>query len=66
MSRVEVLEQEIKLLTPKEFAELRDRILELDWEQWDRQIERDAQEGKLDKLFSKALVDHDSGKSSEI
>jgi hypothetical protein len=66
VSRVEAIENEIKRLSRNEFAELRDRIFELDWEDWDRQIEVDAASGKLDKLFAKARAEHMSGKSSEI
>jgi hypothetical protein len=47
-------------------AQPRDWLLELDADQWDRQIERDANSGKLDKLFEKSLADHRAGKSREI
>ena len=66
MTRVQVLEAEISKLSPEELAELRDWLLELDWEQWDQQIEQDAASGKLDKLFTQALADHQAGKSKEI
>jgi hypothetical protein len=66
MTRVQALEEEIKKLSPEELGELRDWLLELDWEQWDRQIEKDAASGKLEKLFSRALAEHQAGKSKEI
>jgi len=66
MTRVEQLEEEIKKLSPEEFAKLREWLLEVDWQEWDRQIERDAASGKLDKLFDKSLADHRAGKSREI
>ncbi len=66
MSRVEALEKQIRDLSPAEFAELRDWMLKKDWEEWDRQIERDAASGKLDALFEKARSDHRAGKSREI
>jgi predicted unusual protein kinase regulating ubiquinone biosynthesis (AarF/ABC1/UbiB family) len=66
MTKVQQLEEEIKKLSAKELAELRDWLLELDWEQWDQQIERDAADGKLDKLFSEALADHRAGKSKKL
>jgi hypothetical protein len=50
MTKVEALEEEIKKLAPVEVAELRDWLFEQDAEEWDRQIERDATSGKLDKL----------------
>jgi hypothetical protein len=37
-----------------------------DMDAWDRQIERDAAEGKLDKIFEKARADHRAGKSKEL
>lgn len=66
MTKVEQLEEEIKKLSPDEFAKLREWLLEIDWQQWDREIERDAASGKLDKLFEKSLADHRAGKSREI
>jgi hypothetical protein len=66
MTRVEQLEEEIKKLSPEEFAKLREWLLEVDWQEWDRKIERDAASGKMDKLFEKSLADHRAGKSREI
>lgn len=66
MTKVQALEEEIKKLSPAELAELRDWLLEWDADAWDREIERDAAAGKLDKLFEKSLTDHRAGKSREI
>ena len=66
MTKVEALEEEIAKLSATELAELRDWLLERDAEEWDRQIERDAASGKLDRLFEPALTDHRAGKSREI
>ena len=66
MTKVEQLEAEIERLSPEEFSELREWVLEKDWAAWDRQIEEDAAAGKLDKLFNKAEVDHRAGKSTEL
>jgi hypothetical protein len=66
MTKVQKLEGEIEKLSPQEVAELRDWLLERDAEAWDREIERDAASGKLDKLFEKSLADHRVGKSREI
>ena len=60
MTKLQLLEEEIKKLSPEELAQLRDWFLELDAQQWDREIERDAASGKLDKLFEKSLADHRS------
>lgn len=65
MTRVEMLEAEIEKLSAEEFGELRDWLLEKDWQAWDRQIEQDAS-GKLEELFAKAESDHRAGKSTEL
>jgi hypothetical protein len=66
MTRLEQLEREIAKLNPDEFGQLRDWLLEQDWADWDRQIERDAAAGKLDGLMKQALSDHASGKSRPL
>ena len=66
MTKLEALEEEIKKLSPEELAQLREWLLERDAEEWDREIERDAASGKLDKLFEKSVADHRAGKSREI
>lgn len=66
MTRVESLEEQIKALSPAEFAELRDWLMEHDWAEWDRQIEKASANGKLDKLFAKARADHAAGKSTKL
>jgi len=66
MTKLEALEEQIKKLSPEELAQLRDWLLERDAEEWDREIERDAASGKLDKLFEKSIVDHRAGKSRKI
>ena len=66
MTKVQAIEEQIKALSPGELAELRDWILEHDWSEWDRQIEQDAANGKLDKLFAKSRSDHAAGKSTKL
>ena len=66
MTRVEQLEQEIAKLTPDEFAQLRESLMEQDWTEWDRQIELDSAEGKLDRLMKQALADHAAGKTRPL
>ena len=66
MTRLENLEEEIKKLTPTEFGQLRDWLLEQDWLQWDRQIEEDSASGKLDALFDEAERAHLAGKSTKF
>jgi len=64
MTRLQALEEEIKKLTPVGLAELRTAFRDCDWEEWDRQIERDGAAGKLDKLFGDAEEAHRKGKST--
>jgi hypothetical protein len=66
MTKVETLEEEISRLTPAEFAQLRVWLLERDWEEWDRQIERDSTNGKLSRLFNEAREDHAKGNSTKL
>ena len=66
MTKLQLLEEEIRRLAPEEIAQLRDWLLELDADQWDHQIERDTTSGKLDKVFEKSLEDHRAGKSHEL
>jgi hypothetical protein len=66
MTRVQALERQIETLSPEELAELRAWLVEQDADAWDREIERDAASGKLDKLFARSLADHQAGKSREI
>ncbi|MFY9820926.1 MAG: hypothetical protein WAM82_06055 [Thermoanaerobaculia bacterium] len=67
MTRVETIEREIQNLPQEEFEEIREWILEQDWQRWDQKIEQDAASGKLDKLFEKAHhdLDHLAGTWSE-
>lgn len=66
MKKLERLEQEIESLSPEEAAEFRAWFLEHDWKNWDRQLERDVREGKLDGLAAEAVRDYDAGRTSEL
>jgi hypothetical protein len=66
MTQLQQIEKEIQKLSPREMAKLRDWFWELDWLQWDAQIERDAAAGKLDKLFANARAEHRAGKSRAL
>ena len=61
MSRLEKLRQEIQALSPEEFAELRDWLIELDNRLWDEQIEADERSGRLDVLAGEAAADLAAG-----
>jgi len=66
MSKVKNIEQEVRELTPSELAAFRTWFLQFDGNVWDRQIEADLGEGKLDKLANEALAAHRAGKSKEL
>ena len=66
MGKLEKIEQDIQSLSPQELAQFRAWFLEYDWASWDRQIERDAEAGRLDDLAAKALRDHKAGKTTPL
>ena len=55
MTKMTEIQQAIMDLPESEYLELRQWFSELDWKKWDRQIESDSKEGKLDFLISEAL-----------
>jgi hypothetical protein len=66
MSRVEMLEQTVKKLSPAELAAFRSWFIEFDAAEWDRQIEMDSESGKLDRLAQNAIEEHKAGKTNRI
>lgn len=57
MSTVQEIEAAIAQLSKDEFWKLTDRVIALREAEWDRQIEADANAGKLDRLFEQADCD---------
>ena len=66
MGKVEKIEQDVQALSPDELAQFRVWFLEYDWVGWDRQLERDVQDGRLDAPAEKALRDHAAGKTTPL
>ena len=66
MSRIEHIENEVKSLSPDELKAFRTWFAVFDAEEWDRQIEEDAKNGKLQSLAERALRDHEAGRSSDL
>jgi hypothetical protein len=66
MTKLEAIEEEIKKLSPGEQSQLLDWMSERDWEEWDAQIARDSESGKLDELFANAMAEHKAGKSRKL
>ncbi len=63
---VEQIEAAILNLSETDFAKLRNWLLDLDYEQWDRQLEQDIMDGKLDDLAKEALAEFEAGEYQQI
>ncbi len=66
MSEVQKIEHAVQQLSPEAFAEFRSWFAQYDAEIWDRQIERDVDAGRLDKLANEALNDLRKGRCTEL
>jgi len=66
MTKVEALEREIEKLTREELSAFREWFLEHDWRAWDRELEQDVADGKLDKFAAEAREEFKRGKTKEI
>jgi hypothetical protein len=54
MTKIEELEMVVSSLPEEEYSQFRQWFIERDWEAWDREIEADAKDGKLDFLIQEA------------
>ena len=66
MTKVEAIEKEVEKLTQEELAAFRAWFVEYDWQAWDREIEQDAAEGRLDRLAAEALAELERGKTKKL
>ena len=66
MSKRESIERDVEQLDDQAFAAFREWFLAYENASWDRQIEADAQSGKLDSLVQEALTLHRAGKSTAL
>ena len=55
MSNITEIQQAILGLPEADYLQFRRWFNELDWAKWDRQIESDSENGKLDFLIAEAL-----------
>lgn len=60
------LESAVTGLSPDDLARFRAWFAEYDGEIWDRQIEEDAKNGKLDTLAEEAIRAHRAGETTEL
>jgi hypothetical protein len=66
MQTIEAIEQAIQQLPEAELRELRRWFTEFTDDMWDKQIENDANAGKLDALAAEALAEYNSGLATEL
>jgi len=66
MSRVQDLERAVSELPPEDLRRFREWFAEFDSAVWDRQLESDSTEGRLDGLVEGALAEHRSGQSRPL
>jgi len=66
MSTVKEIEEAVRRLDPAELAAFRAWFAEFDAELWDRQIEVDIAEGRLDRLAEEALRDLREGRCTDL
>ncbi len=63
---IEQIENAILNLSETDFTKLRNWLLDLDYQQWDKQLEQDINEGKLDALAQEALAEFEAGYYQEL
>jgi hypothetical protein len=66
MSKVEDIEKEVAALPPRELVKFRAWFDAFDAELFDKQIARDAEAGKLDRLADRALADLKAGRVRDL
>ncbi|MFN3636280.1 MAG: hypothetical protein ACK4UW_00210 [Rhizobium rhizophilum] len=66
MTRLERLVEMVRELSPEEFDAFAASVEELRAEKWDRQIEEDAEEGRLDTLIAGALASHSGARTRPL
>lgn len=66
MTQVEQIKADIESLPQREFKQLREWFAEKDWQQWDKQIEKDSADGKLDFLRREAMAAKAKGELQEL
>ena len=65
-SRIEKIETEVMQLSAEELDAFRAWFAEYDFDAWDRQIEADSKDGKLDHLAAAAMRDYEAGLTTEL
>lgn len=66
MTKLEKLEREVRSLSPEEMSAFRAWFRKYDSDEWDRQVEKDVQSGKLDSFAEEAVAAYRAGRAKEI
>jgi hypothetical protein len=66
MSKLEQIETQISSLSAEELTQFRRWFADFDAEAWDRQIERDLADGKLDDVIAEAEEDLKRGRARPL
>ena len=66
MSNIAEIQQAILALPDADYLQFRRWFSELDWAKWDRQIESDSEDGKLDILAAEALEAKEKGTCRDL
>lgn len=66
MTTLEEIQLAVANLSPEELAQFRKWFLEWEAEAWDKELEADAQAGRLDFLAEEALQDYQAGRVHKL
>ena len=66
MSTIEEIEAAIRKLPSEDQSRLDQRIQDVLWEAWDRQIEDDSRAGRLDHILSEVDADIAAGRTKPL
>jgi len=66
MQSLEDIQEAIKRLSPDELRAFREWFWEFDFQIWDKQLEEDIAEGRLDWLAEEAINDLREGRCTEL
>ena len=61
MSTIEKIEAAILELSSEEFEQLRQWFFDLDYQRWDKKLEQDVEDGKLEALAEEAIAEFKAG-----
>ena len=61
MSTIEKIEAAILELSSEEFEQLRQWFFDLDYQRWDKNLEQDVEDGKLEALAEEAIAEFKAG-----